>query len=671
MVSDDIPQPSGALKTSSQRTAFQCIAIVLAAALLCLPCLTVGLPRGYDSEDHAQYQFHFSQQFWNGDLYPRWLAGGNKGLGTPIFLVQYPLPYFATALLRPITFFGDADTREARELGVIFFLALAAAGLSARAWFRTRCRPTVATLAAILYISLPYIWGQAIYLRSAIGDAFAFIWMPLALAICDRIISKPRISSVLVAALSLTVALLLLSHVLTAALFIPVLAGYMLASRKPGWLSFGGILKSLLIALTIGPGIAAIYLVPLAAYHHLIDLKKLPEHIPMTELGRWFSYLGPDSWSRLFLIPGALAAGSLAILAGVFIWRSRQSAAERLIMALVLSLGVAMLVPGLGPWLLLNSGLKLTGFETFGDFGARMLFTSLSLLALGVLGYSIRSKNVTLRDKWLLLVACGAFVMMLPWTAMIWSAVPQLSMLQFPFRFCGVLAVAAMGLYAVALDRARHNRAAGKKALVYLALAAITTVGGGILTWRVVARYLQPETATLAVQKNVDIMFRTYVPSEHLMAFAQRMGTHPGGFDIPLTPIDQTVYGECASGEGDVKVAAAGPRRFRVSSTCSGDAPVRIAQLYFPLWRIEPIEGWYPARLLPKSSPDGLVEVFFGPGRHHFDLVFDPGWPEQAGAFVSGASLLAVAAGLILRPKRGPWAQQRLEKSDQRVAVYQ
>jgi hypothetical protein len=99
---------------------------------------------------------------------------------------------------------------------------------------------------------------------------------------------------------------------------------------------------------------------------------------------------------------------------------------------------------------------------------------------------------------------------------------------------------------------------------------------------------------------------------------------------------------------------------------------VRIAQLYSPLWRIEPIEGWYPARLLPKSSPDGLVEASLGPGRHDFDLVFDPGWPEQVGAFVSGASLLAIATGFFLRPKRRlPAHQQSTENERTAVEEYQ
>lgn len=138
----------------------QNLLIVAFAAITCYRCLISGITEANDAHIHALYQHYFSQQFWNGDLYPRWLAEDNKGYGNPIFLIQYPLPYFITALLRPITSFPNTDTREARELGVYCFLVFAAAGLAARAWFRNRCSPIASTVAAAIYIALPYVMGQ-------------------------------------------------------------------------------------------------------------------------------------------------------------------------------------------------------------------------------------------------------------------------------------------------------------------------------------------------------------------------------------------------------------------------------------------------------------------------------------------------------------------------------
>ncbi|MGB6472563.1 MAG: hypothetical protein WBF04_00635, partial [Candidatus Sulfotelmatobacter sp.] len=121
------------------------MAIVLVAVFLCLPCLVRGIPRGYDAITHVEYQRHFSEQFWNGEHYPRWLAGENKGFGSPTFIIQYPLPYFLTALIRPLVPLAADNDREARELGILVFLLLAAAGVCARLWLGKLSSPLAAT----------------------------------------------------------------------------------------------------------------------------------------------------------------------------------------------------------------------------------------------------------------------------------------------------------------------------------------------------------------------------------------------------------------------------------------------------------------------------------------------------------------------------------------------
>jgi hypothetical protein len=84
----------------STKSSIQNLTILLIAALICFPCFFRGIPGGYDSRTHVNYQNQFSRQFWSGDIYPRWLAEANKGYGSPIFVIQYPLPYFLTALIR-------------------------------------------------------------------------------------------------------------------------------------------------------------------------------------------------------------------------------------------------------------------------------------------------------------------------------------------------------------------------------------------------------------------------------------------------------------------------------------------------------------------------------------------------------------------------------------------
>ncbi|MCM0082874.1 hypothetical protein L4X63_14865 [Geomonas sp. Red32] len=209
----------------------QLVLIVLTALLLTFPCLKHGIPRGHDSTVHASYQHHFSGQFWNGDPYPRWLCGENKGGGSPIFLIQYPLPYFVTAFIRPLLALPEGPRREVVELGVYLFLAMAGAGMTARCWFRSFAAPLSATLAAVAYLALPY-FTILVYVRTSIGELTAVVWMPLLLYGMERAASCGRGYLTI----SLATALLIASNVLITLLFLPVVAAYaaMLRTQPEG-----------------------------------------------------------------------------------------------------------------------------------------------------------------------------------------------------------------------------------------------------------------------------------------------------------------------------------------------------------------------------------------------------------------------------------------------------
>ena len=90
--------------------------IIVAGCILTLPIIFHGAP--FASDDglaHARWYIHFSEQFWAGDLYPRWLVGMNNGLGSPVFFYYPPVPFWLTSLIRP--FFSD-DPYGWHQLGV-------------------------------------------------------------------------------------------------------------------------------------------------------------------------------------------------------------------------------------------------------------------------------------------------------------------------------------------------------------------------------------------------------------------------------------------------------------------------------------------------------------------------------------------------------------------------
>lgn len=621
--------------------------LVLLAAVLTLPCLLVGIPPGYDSEYHTAYQYHFSRQFWDGDIYPRWLAGGNKGYGTPIFLIQYPLPYLTAALLRPIADFQVSEVREARELGVLCFLAFAAAGLAARSWLRTRCTSSAATIGAAVYMSLPYVLGQSLYLRTGLGEICAFVWMPLALALCEA--HLPRFGAV--SALAIVWALLLLTHLTSAVLFLPFLIAYAAVSGEPTPSASARRVASVFLAVALGIGLAAVYVLPFLAYRHLFNLDAMRAIIPSFELGRWFAHVPSSSLSRSLMLPAMAGTVVFALVVALYLWHAGVGFVSRACMLVSLALGIMIMIPDFGGALIRSSGLTVSSFETAGDFSARTLLTGLMTAGLAFLAYCYVGAACGRREHVLLAAVCASFVMMLPWSAPVWT-IDALANIQFPFRFGSILTIAAAGLFAVAIDKSLRQPGSllRERSLWMLGCAALVVVGAGAFAWRVTLRFTHPSTADLAIVHNVDNMFRSYVSPDQVSGFARRLSADEKSFEVVLTPVDDYVRGEAvrseiAGGPCAASVTPVRPGTIRASAECREDARLRIGQAYSPLWRIIP-KGDAAAGETLGSSDDGLIEVALTSGRHDFEIAFDVGWPQRAGVIVAllSASILGLAA---------------------------
>ena len=48
----------------------------------------------WDLEVHFAWSTQFSEAFWSGNLYPRWMPLGNSGLGEPVTMFYSPLFYY-------------------------------------------------------------------------------------------------------------------------------------------------------------------------------------------------------------------------------------------------------------------------------------------------------------------------------------------------------------------------------------------------------------------------------------------------------------------------------------------------------------------------------------------------------------------------------------------------
>ena len=191
------------------------------ALLLVLPMWLTGCPRGHDILHHLIFSHHFTEQFWQGDLYPRWLQNMNGSFGSPTFFFYAPLPFWMTALLSAPLWIDGASTYP---LMISATLALIASGLTAYLWLKNLTSPRYAMICALLYMVLPYHLLVDLYMRFAFAEFWSFVWMPLILYSSRRLALEARGA----VTLALSLALFIMTHLPSFILFLPVVLAHAL-----------------------------------------------------------------------------------------------------------------------------------------------------------------------------------------------------------------------------------------------------------------------------------------------------------------------------------------------------------------------------------------------------------------------------------------------------------
>lgn len=108
------------MKRSSDRASFlsqlgPSLILLALGLLVTLPVFWSGNVIGDDSLHHLVRARHFIDHLVAGELYPRWLGGLNDGLGSPVMFFYGPVPYYLTALFRPLV---GSDPEGWHQLGL-------------------------------------------------------------------------------------------------------------------------------------------------------------------------------------------------------------------------------------------------------------------------------------------------------------------------------------------------------------------------------------------------------------------------------------------------------------------------------------------------------------------------------------------------------------------------
>ncbi len=232
--------------------------LVAVTSVVALPVLSGRVLGG---QDIVNYLIHAQQTAANlreGLWFPSWAGGYNSGYGSPVLLFFPPLTSYAGAL----TVLAGLPV----ALGVTWLAVLAhlCSGLIVVGWLRSEGYIHAAVPAAIVYMIAPYRWID-LYLRSALGEHWAFVWPPLIMWIAGTQKLRPVAR---ITAIGLAVAGLLLANIPLAVLFGFGLAAWFITSDR-----IRGFRAQVAAGSCLGFGVAAFFLVPLALASSLLDLE--------------------------------------------------------------------------------------------------------------------------------------------------------------------------------------------------------------------------------------------------------------------------------------------------------------------------------------------------------------------------------------------------------------
>ncbi len=361
------------------REGWQGPAIVLVFALLAgLPTLQLQQMSGHDALEYLPRAVEFYRALQAGQIPPRWAPDLSQGYGQPFFLFNPPLIYALTAV------FHALGASLVASLNWACLLLLALAGLGMYLFARDLLGQEGGIVAGAAYLLAPYTLA-ALYVRYALADFAAMVWIPWALWGMRRWTVRERRDGFLLT--TVATALLPLSSNPVALLAAPLLGLYLLLLAWRG--RDGRVLGRGALALSLGLALSAFFWLPAIAERHWVKLANL--------LG------GPLHYSNHFVYP------------------------QQLIYS---------------PW---GFGLSLPGPEDGMSFSLGLL--PLVMLGLSTALALFLRRQLQAQEGWYHLwffsgVLGLTVFLVTPASRRLWDALPLLQYLQFPWRALALAALA-------------------------------------------------------------------------------------------------------------------------------------------------------------------------------------------------------------------------------------
>lgn len=336
-----------------------------AAALAAISLFALGpmLQPGYfwgahDARHSVYFLFEFDRVFRDGVLYPRWFPDMTYGYGYPLFNIYGPLAFYIGEGFHLIGF--DFVT----AVKIVFALAWVLSGLAMYGFVkRILNHRGAAFVAGLLYVLMPYHLID-VYVRAALAESVALVFLPLTLWAFYETVTQRNIRSVLFAAFAY--AGMVFAHNGIALLFSLVLGAWIIflllreRDRTKRFFSLEnlrGLFRASLptgAGLGLGLGLTAIFMVPLVLEYRYITVAQWTQNyynyqdhfVELYQLfspqwGFGISNLGPvDGLSfQIGLVPIILFVAALFVIA-----KNPNSARAFVSFFFVLSLLVVLLM---------------------------------------------------------------------------------------------------------------------------------------------------------------------------------------------------------------------------------------------------------------------------------------------------------------------------------------
>ncbi len=542
-----------------------------------------------------------------GQLFPRWLPDLGFGYGFPLFNYYAPLSYYISLAPRL------AGLSLATSLSFSFALALFVLALAVFLWARIVWKSLLAAVIASLATAYaPYVLYNT-YHRAALAEVWGLAFLALTLWATARLLSPNKPKGALVVAV-FSYAALILSHNITALTGTPLILSYALfliwlhrkeeetrGETRRSWSRKGLLILAFAI---LALGLSAFFWLPALLERDYVQIENL--------------YAPADfAFANNFLKIKELLA-----------WPSTADPSQ-VNPPLPRSLGWPALILALASWL---PGVSLT----YGQKAHRL--------------------TITLGTVALILMTTAA-------SQVIWTAVPLLNFVQFPWRFLGPVAI-GLGMLAglgaqqlIGLLRRYFDQAKGRNTPNWLLYTLILLISAVILLYALPSLFPSsapslPDTITPADTIRFEIetgWLGTTAAADYLPQSVQELPTSesllPRYQEVtPSNAIDRLKVSDLPDGF-KINEERNTPLENTVSYSSDEPAVAVFDRFAFPGWRVR-LDG--KAIQTQVTNPHGLIAINLPAGNHTVEVTFG-NTPLQQLATIISVIALTIFLALIIR----------------------